>query len=205
MGWLQPLGYSQPSLNLFCSFAITRVYTLLSIWMTSLSWFTLNGQVSGLTYFCVPYWFAFDYILIFLSVTFASLRLFCFLGLSWDTVHMPVSLPPDKLADIQQLALSLLQTQPVTVFWLMSFLGTANFCANGHSKLQRLCCVIQSDMFTVYHSPTYLFSPVHFSLSALCQLEWLCHWQQSPVPLQYPLPDVIITTDTMHTHWGFNF
>ena len=30
---------------------------------------------------------------------------FCFLGLCWDTVHMSVSLPPDKLADIQQLAL----------------------------------------------------------------------------------------------------
>ena len=26
---------------------------------------------------------------------------FCFLGLCWDTVHMSVSLPPDKLADIQ--------------------------------------------------------------------------------------------------------
>ena len=31
---------------------------------------------------------------------------FCFLGLGWDTVCMSVSLPPDKLADIQQLALS---------------------------------------------------------------------------------------------------
>ena len=35
---------------------------------------------------------------------------FTFLGLCWDTVCMSVSLPPDKLADIQQLALSLLQT-----------------------------------------------------------------------------------------------
>ena len=40
---------------------------------------------------------------------------FVFLGLCWDTVHMSVSFPPNKLADIQQLALSLLQTQPVTV------------------------------------------------------------------------------------------
>ena len=31
---------------------------------------------------------------------------FCFLGLCWDTVHMSISLPPDKLADIQQLAFS---------------------------------------------------------------------------------------------------
>ena len=86
---------------------------------------------------------------------------------------MSVSLPPDKLADIQQLPLYLWQTQPVTVCRVMSFLGKANCCANSHSKLQRLCCVIQSDMLTVYHSPTHLFSPVHFSISALCQLRLL--------------------------------
>ena len=33
---------------------------------------------------------------------------FTFRGLCWDTVHISVSLPPDKLADTQQLALSLL-------------------------------------------------------------------------------------------------
>ena len=82
---------------------------------------------------------------------------FCFLGLCWDTVHMSVSLSPDTLADIQQLALSLLQTQPVTVCQVMSLLGKANFCANGHSQLWRLCCVIQSDMLTVNHSPAHLF------------------------------------------------
>ena len=52
---------------------------------------------------------------------------FCFLGLCWDTVHMSVSLPPDKLADIQQLALSLLKTPHITVCRVMSFLGNANF------------------------------------------------------------------------------
>ena len=51
---------------------------------------------------------------------------FCFLGLCWDTVHMSVSLPPDKLADIWQLALSLLQSQHVTIHEVMSFLGKAN-------------------------------------------------------------------------------
>ena len=34
---------------------------------------------------------------------------FCYLGLCWDTLYMSASLPPDKLADIQLLALSLLQ------------------------------------------------------------------------------------------------
>ena len=118
---------------------------------------------------------------------------------------MSVSLPPDKVADIQQLALSLLQTQHVTVHMVMSFLGKANFCTNGHSQLWHLCCVIQSDMLHVYHSPTYLFLCVHFSLSSLHQLEWLAHLQQIPVPLQFPLPDVVIASNAMPTHWAFYF
>ena len=75
---------------------------------------------------------------------------------------MSVSLPPDKLAEIQQLALSLLQTPHVAVHKVTSFLGKANFCTNGHSQLCCLCCVIQSDMLHVYHSSTQLFSHVHF-------------------------------------------
>ena len=88
---------------------------------------------------------------------------------------MPVSLPPDKLADIQQLALSLLQSQYVTVHRVMSFLSKANFCTNGPSQLWHLCCVIQSDMLHVYHSPNHLFSHINFSLSSLCQLEQLSY------------------------------
>ena len=70
---------------------------------------------------------------------------------------MSVSLPPDRLADIQWLALSLLHTQHVTVHMVMSFLGKANFCSNGHSQLWYLCCVIQSDMLCVCHSPPIYF------------------------------------------------
>ena len=121
-----------------------------------------------------------------LHINFSKLDLclsqsFTFLGLCWDTVCMSVSLPPDKLADIQQLALSLLQTPHVTVCKVMSFLGKANFCTNGHSQLRHLCHVVQSDMLSVYHSPTQLFSHVHFSLSSLHQLEQLAKLQQSPV------------------------
>ena len=63
---------------------------------------------------------------------------------------MLVSLPPDKLADIQQLALSLLWTPHVTVHKVMTFLGKANFCTNDHSQLHHLCHVIQSDMLSVF-------------------------------------------------------
>ena len=60
-------------------------------------------------------------------------------------------------------------------------------------------------MVRVYHSPTELFSWVPFSLSSLCQLEWLAHLYQSLVPLQFPLPDVVSATDAMPTHWAFYF
>ena len=60
-------------------------------------------------------------------------------------------------------------------------------------------------MLCVYHSPTQLFPCVHFSSSSLHQLEWLAHLQQSPVPLQLPLPDVVIATDATPTHWAFYF
>ena len=145
-----------------------------------------------------------------LHINFSKLDLhlsqsFTFLGLCWDTVRMSVFLPPDKLADIQQLALSLLHTPHVTVRKVMSFLGKTYFCTNGHSQLWHLCHVIQSDMLSVYHSPTQLFSRIHFSLSSLCQLEWLSTLQQSPVPLHFPLPDVVIATDATPTYWAFYF
>ena len=50
-----------------------------------------------------------------------------------------------------------------------------------------------------------MFSPVNFSFPALPQLELLYHLQQSPVPLQLPLPDVVIATDAIPTHWAFYF
>ena len=87
----------------------------------------------------------------------------------------------------------------------MSFLGKANFCTNGHSQLHCLCHVIQSDMLSVYHSPMQLFSHVYFSLSSLHQLDRLANLQQSPVPLQFPLPDVVIAIDATPTHLAFYF
>ena len=60
-------------------------------------------------------------------------------------------------------------------------------------------------MLHVYHSPTHLFSWIHFSNSLLHQLEQLSHLQQSLVPLQFPLPDVVIASDATPTHWAFYF
>ena len=112
---------------------------------------------------------------------------FTFLGLCWGTVCMSVSLPPDKLVDIQQLALSLLWTTQVLQLPIASLMPC------------------QYDMLSVYHSPMQLFSHVHFSLSSLCQLKQSANLQQSPIPLQFLLSDVIIATDATPTHWAFYF
>ena len=42
-------------------------------------------------------------------------------------------------------------------------------------------------------------------LQSLHQVEWLAHLQQSPIPLQFPLPDVVIATNATPTHWAFYF
>ena len=162
LGLPQPLGFLHPSPNLFCSFAITGVCILLSIWMTSWCSFTLSIVGNR-----APLFLCSLLVCLGLHINFSTSDLnlsqtLCFLGLCWDTVHMSVSLPPDKLADIQQLALSLLWTPHVTVHRVMSFLDKANFCTNGHSQLQCLSHVTQSDKLCVYHSPTQLFSCVHF-------------------------------------------
>ena len=60
-------------------------------------------------------------------------------------------------------------------------------------------------MLHVYHSPTHLFSGVHFSLSSLLQLEQLSYLQQTLVPLLFPLPDLVIATDAIPTHCAFCF
>ena len=127
---------------------------------------------------------------------------FCFLVLCWNTVHMSVSLPSDKLADIQQLALYLLQTQPVAVCQVMSFLGKVNFCASGNSQMQRLCHAIRSDILTVYHSPTHLFSSVHFFFFSFTLAGTVVSFTTESSSFSIPLHDMVIATDVMPTHWA---
>ena len=196
LAWLHPLGFLQPSLNLSCSFVIARLFIVIYLndilVLVHSKWegkrvhsfscsFTLIGQVRGFTHFQVPYWFTLDYILKNLSKsdlchteTFIS---WGNVGILYISQYLCLLL---KLAGIQQLALSLLPAQAVTVCQVMFFLGKGHFGASGFSQLWRLCLVIQSDMLTVYHSSTHLFSPVHFSFSALHQPEQLSHLQQKP-------------------------
>ena len=108
LGLPQHLGFLCPSPNLFCSFAIAMVCILLSIWMTSWSSFALSGWVRGHACFLCSFLVHLGLHINFSKSVLHLSQTFSFLGLCWDTVCMSVSLPPDKLADIQQLALSLL-------------------------------------------------------------------------------------------------
>ena len=104
----------------------------------------------------------------------------CFFELCWGMVHMCVSLPSGKLDGMWHLAHSLLQGHSVTVCQGMSFLGKADFYANGHSKLCWWWCVIESDMLNVYHSPTYFFSSFHFS--GLVTVSVVSKFSPPPIP-----------------------
>ena len=91
---------------------------------------------------------------------------FNFLGLFWNRVNMSVSLLSNKVLDIQQLAYSFLQTQPITVCQCTSFLGKAKISASGHAQLCQLFCFIQSDMLNVYHSLAHLICSFYPSFSS---------------------------------------
>ena len=58
--------------------------------------------------------------------------------------------------------------------------------------------------FSIDLQDAYLHIPIvkhhHF-----LQFVWLSQLQKSPVPLQFPLPDVVIATDAMPTHWAIYF
>ena len=102
--------------------------------MISWSWFALSRQAGGYIDFLCFYRFDLDNRLIFPSLIFILLRLFVF-RIMFGYCQYVSTLPPEKLADIQWLALSLLQTHHVTVHQGMSFLGKASFCPSGHSQM----------------------------------------------------------------------
>ena len=81
------------------------------------------------------------------------------------------------------------------------------FCANGHAQLYWFCHVLQSNILNVYHfSISFISTYVHLSLSAWHQLWRLSRFQQSAVPLQFSLPDmVVIDTDATSNNWAFYF
>ena len=124
-----------------------------------------------------------------------------FLGFSWDTVDISFTLPSDTLIDTQQLAHAYLQE-------------AHNYSPSGYVPFGQdhflcqwllLSLLIPSDNVNVYHSPAHLFLSFHFSLPVQCQLLKLSHLQHNPVPLQFPLPDVVIVTGATPHPWTLYF
>ena len=101
----------------------------------------------------------------FPSLNSISHRSFLF-GPTLEKVDMSVSLPSDRLTEIQQFAHALSHRHPVTVHQVISFLCKTILYSNGHAQLHWLCQVIQSDMLNVYQSPTQLFFSPFSSYSA---------------------------------------
>ena len=60
-------------------------------------------------------------------------------------------------------------------------------------------------MLNVYLSPAHLLSSFLLSFPALHQHQRLSLLQQDLILLQFPLPDMGITTDIMLSHWAIYF
>ena len=97
----------------------------------------------------------------------------------------------------------LIQRQPITLCQVMAFLSKTIFCVKGHANHCWFCHVIQSDMLNVYHSTANKFLSYQPSPPVLHQLWRLSQLQQSLVPLQFPLPDMVITRDAIPNFSGF--
>ena len=125
---------------------------------------------------------------------------FYFLGLSLGTVDMSVYLPSDKTPWDIAAGTFMLQTQPLMVCPGHVLIGQDPFLCHGYMQFCQLCLVIQSDMLNLFHSPDHLlfFFPFFFSTQT-----WTSETVSVTVEsdsLQFPLPDVVITTDARTIH-----
>ena len=171
----------------------------------NLGWPQLPGVFTFLpkTIFTL-WWLIMGYIFVFSKSEFCLCQYFSFLGLFWVMVDMSVLLPTDKLWEIQQLALTLLQMQTVIVCAIIPFRGGQLLC-HWTCRTSLLCCVIQSDMLTIYHSPAHLFCTFHFSFPGVFKSWRLSQLQQCLAVLQFPLPDVVICAVAIPSYWTFNY
>ena len=100
---------------------------------------------------------------------------------------MSVSVPSHKHFEIWHMAHSFLKTQPVIIHKIVSYLGTANFCASGHAQLCWLYHVIQNGMLNVYHCLAHVFHSFNIFSPALYDPQMVSVATQYS-SLQFPLP-----------------
>ena len=83
---------------------------------------------------------------------------------------------------------------PFLVRWPFVPMDRHNF--SGCAMSFRVTCWVFMILLLVYFFLFHFSLPVHHQLQSLSQL------QQSPVPLQFPLPHVVIATDAMPHFWA---
>ena len=150
---------------------------LLCIWMISWSWLTQNMQTKWHGLFCALYWFFLDYRLIFPSQSLVLLNILVLSGTMQAYIGYVCISVSWQILEIQQFTLSSLQMQPVTVSQVMLYWARSPFEPKDILNLVAVTC----------HSEWHV-EGVPFS-SRQCQLFQL---QQRLVPLQFPLPEVVL-------------
>lgn len=127
----------------------------------------------------------------------------CHLGLIWDTINYDISVPPDKVADIQEKCRRVLSSR-VSIRFLSSILGSIEFFRWGfpyaaihYRSLQR--CVI-----SLLKRGFSYDSVVSCPRSANVDLEWWASCSLSlPSRSLYSFsPDLILYSDSSNSGWG---
>ena len=154
------------------------------------SWIALSMQAGWYNPVCSPYWFVLGY-------TFNCQSLHC-VGIQEICLYLCPWTNPLRYGSwvVTCCRLSLLQSVWSSPFWTTPFLvpmAMYNFTD--------WFVFILIDMLNAYNSPTHLLTSFHISFLALHWFQSLSQLQQSPAPLQFLLPNVIIATDTMPNHW----
>ena len=78
---------------------------------------------------------------------------------------------------------------------VISFLGKTTFCANGHAYLLVMLCHLEWYVGYLPFSISFISFFFTFFLPTWHQVWRLPQLQQSPVPLWFPLPNMVVTTD----------
>ena len=204
LAWLWPLGFSSQLLNPYCFFAIARVCVLSSTWMISWSLLTPGMLARVLKLSCALFWFILDYIFL-PSLNFLSHSNFLFLSLFGRHLRY---LSPCYLIHLLRSSRWFMLCY---IGNLLQSIGLGHFCTrspfvpmtlwnfSGCATSFRATCW----MFTTLPLISSIILSFCLSLPALHQLQRLSQLWQSPVPLQFPLPDVVISTISIPHHWTF--
>jgi hypothetical protein len=130
---------------------------------------------------------------------FNPTQFFTYLGLTWDTINMQVSLPPEKVNELRSTAQNLLSSDRPTSRAIQRFLGKANFASIAVPQGRLRCRPLQR---VCPKGPANLFRRVTLSPEAQQSLRWWTTLKETSSPLLLPEPSLTLTTDSSVMGWG---